>query len=66
MTLVFYTKGAREKSRRFRSAAYVDATVVTCALCVIFTILVSFSQENALFASKAEINVFFKNVDFSL
>ena len=28
------------------------------ALCVIFTILVSFSQDNALFASKAKINVF--------
>ena len=30
------------------------------ALCVIFTILVSFSRDNALFASKAKINVFFK------
>ena len=28
------------------------------ALCVIFTILVSFSRDNALFASKAKINVF--------
>ena len=28
------------------------------ALCVIFTILVSFSHDNALFASKAKINVF--------
>ena len=27
-------------------------------LCVIFTILVSFSRDNALFASKAEINIF--------
>ena len=30
------------------------------ALCVIFTILVSFSRDNALFASKAKINVFWK------
>ena len=30
------------------------------ALCVIFTILVSFSWDNALFASKAKINVFLK------
>ena len=29
------------------------------ALCVIFKIFVSFSRENALFASKAKINVFF-------
>ena len=50
------------------------------ALCVIFTILVSFSRDNALFASKAKINVvlnIFKesqlsekkisnNIDFSL
>ena len=28
------------------------------ALCVIFTILVSFSRDNALFASKAKIKVF--------
>ena len=28
------------------------------ALCVIFTILVSFSRDNALFASKAKINIF--------
>ena len=28
------------------------------ALCVIFTILVSFSRDNAQFASKAKINVF--------
>ena len=27
------------------------------ALCVIFTVLVSFSQNNALFTSKAKINV---------
>ena len=30
------------------------------ALCVIFTILVSFSQDNAMFAPKAKINVFWK------
>ena len=35
------------------------------ALCVIFTILVSFSQDNALFASKAKINVFRKNFERS-
>ena len=29
-------------------------------LCLIFTILVSFSQDNALFASRAKINVFWK------
>ena len=36
-------------------------TIVTCpvALCLIFTIWVSFSHDNALFASKAKINVFF-------
>ena len=28
-----------------------------CTQCVIFTILVSFSWDNALFASKAKINV---------
>ena len=28
------------------------------ALCVIFTILVAFSRDNALFASKAKINIF--------
>ena len=28
------------------------------SLCVIFTILVSFSRDNALFASMAKINVF--------
>ena len=31
---------------------------IVYALCVIFTILVSFSRDNALFASKAKINVF--------
>ena len=31
---------------------------ITGTLCVIFTILVSFSLDNALFASKAKINVF--------
>ena len=33
-------------------------SIVMVALCVIFTILVSFSQDTALFASKAKINVF--------
>ena len=33
-------------------------TVSKDTLCVIFTILVSFSWDNALFASKAKINVF--------
>ena len=32
------------------------------ALCVIFPILVSFSRDNALFASKAKINVFLKKI----
>ena len=32
--------------------------LVHLPLCVIFTILVSFSQDNELFASKAKINVF--------
>ena len=34
--------------------------IKSTALCVIFTILVSFSQDNALFASKAKLNVFWK------
>ena len=34
-------------------------------LCVIFTILVSFSPDNALFASKAKINVLGKNFERS-
>ena len=33
-----------------------------CPLCVIFTILVSFSQDSALFASKAKVNVFWKKI----
>ena len=32
--------------------------LIIFALCVIFTILVSFLRDNALFASKAKINVF--------
>ena len=35
-----------------------DPNLSLLALCVIFTILVSFSRDNALFASKAKINVF--------
>ena len=34
------------------------ATLPGDALCVIFTILVSFLWDNALFASKAKINIF--------
>ena len=33
------------------------------ALCVIFTILVSFSQNNVLFASKTKINIFWKKFE---
>ena len=36
------------------------------ALCVIFIILVSFLWGNALFASKAKINVFGKNFEWSV
>ena len=36
---------------------YVTVTIQPYALCVIFTIVVSLSQDNALFASKAKINV---------
>ena len=34
------------------------AVTVTVALCVIFTILVSFSQDNALLASKVKSKLF--------
>ena len=37
---------------------WVTKSNTSDALCVIFTILVSFSRGNALFASKAKINVF--------
>ena len=35
------------------------------SLCVIFTILISFSRDNALFASKAKINVFWNFFEWS-
>ena len=37
-----------------------SGVVFTYSLCVIFKILVSFSRDNALFASKAKINIFWK------
>ena len=36
----------------------INYLMLPYTLCVIFTILVSFSRDNALFASKAKINVF--------
>ena len=36
----------------------IGGIFIIITLCVIFTILVSFSRDNALFASKAKINVF--------
>ena len=41
-----------------KSDLNIVSTSQVHTLCVIFTILVSFSQDNALFASKAKINVF--------
>ena len=38
---------------------------IPVALCLFFTILVSLSRDNALFASKAKINVFWKNFEWS-
>ena len=43
-----------------REFEYIDFEVMILqheALCVIFTILVSFSRDNALFASKAKLNI---------
>ena len=42
------------------STSCFSLTFCHIVLCVIFTILVSFSRDNALFASKAKINVFWK------
>ena len=39
--------------------------IKSCTLCVIFTILVSCSRDNALFSTKAKINVFWNFFSFS-
>ena len=49
-----------EKKEQFRDASSEKKFQLSSllALCLIFTILVLFSQDNALFASKSKINVF--------
>ena len=42
-----------------------DLKIEPSTICLIFTILVSFSKDNALFASKAKINVFWKKFERS-
>ena len=49
---------AEEKDAEFVHPTFVAPCAPSAALCVIFTILVSFLRDNALFASKAKINVF--------
>ena len=53
----------RRSGGKLSSYSYGDsfpaaAAAAAAALCVIFTILVSFLRDNALFASKAKINFF--------